>query len=117
MPIAGENITDHNIITATINLETEIKSRNTKQWKQGTSEQWEKYNTEVKKEWIKTSNKKRNTQTLQTIMKKAMTLHIGTKTCKTNQKTKITNPEIKKAKQAKKEANNHSRKHAKKSTT
>ena len=99
--IEGKNETDHNTITATINTKAEIQETIIRKWKQGNKDDWNKYNEEILEKWNK-GEKNQSYQTLIDIIKTSMEKHIGKRTINTNRKTKITNDEIKKAKEERK---------------
>ncbi len=97
--IAGENATDHNTITCTVNTEIKREQQSTRKWKKGDEQGWDKFNSEFQKEWNETKN---DPQLQQTIIK-SLEKTIGSVKQTTQRKTKITNPEIKEAKKIKKE--------------
>ena len=45
--IEGKNKTDHNAITATINIKADIQETIIIKWKQGNNDDWNKYNEEI----------------------------------------------------------------------
>ena len=57
--VAGNNPTDHNIITATLNVTTKKSPTITDKWKSGTKEQWKNYNLKVKTLWESQANRRR----------------------------------------------------------
>ncbi len=95
--IKGSNETDHNIITATINIDTRNNSRKVKKWKNGSTEKWTRVNTQIRREWNNTPNNNRNTQSLNKIIDNAMLEHIGIITINMNNKPRIHNDDIKEA--------------------
>ena len=101
--IEGMNPTDHNVITATINTELKSNKKTIKRWKTGKKEDWAKFNEEIQKGWCKLNEKQRNYTNLQAEITKCMEKTIGSRTIKTNNKTKISNPRIKQAKKERKD--------------
>ena len=94
--IEGMNPTDHNIITATTNIEVEPTTRVISKWKTGTPEEWRLYNEEIQKKWQQTNPTYRNYSTLQKQITNFLQTAIGTKKVAINRKEKVTNPLIKK---------------------
>ena len=86
-PIQGQNRTDHNIITATININQEIKNKRTTRWKKGKTDEWTKYNDIFEETWNKIPHKK-NYQHLEQTIINAMEKSIGKITINNNKKTK-----------------------------
>ena len=101
--IKGENATDHNVITATIDMAMETKTQKTKTWKTGNAEQWKKYNNQIVETWKTTPEEEKNIPNLQNTMIKALEKNIGSKSREKNTKTKITNDEIQQTRKEKKE--------------
>ena len=100
--IRGNNPTDHNIITAILDIETQKETKTTKQWKKGQPKDWEKFNHTLTKEWEKINEINQDAKRLQKIITNTLENTIGSRTIKTNRKVKITNPEIKEAKASRK---------------
>ena len=102
-PITGSKRTDHNIITAKININEPISKNKTTRWKNGSKEEWKKYNAEVEKTWNQTPEHIRTYTKLQKTITTAMEKTIGKITISNNKKQKITNEDIKNMKEKTKE--------------
>ena len=101
-PIEGKNRTDHNIITATIQINDTKTSTKITKWKSQPKEKWKEYNNEVQKEWNKLETNQQKYPNLETIITKALEKHIGKQTISINKKDKVTNDKIKEAKSVRK---------------
>ena len=101
--IEGINQTDHNVITATINTELEKATKKNERWKKGKPEDWVKFNQEIHEKWRNTHTDKRNYTTLQNLITRSLKTTIGSTVISTNKREKITNPQIKEAKEKRRE--------------
>ena len=101
--VEGIKQTDHNVITATINTELEKTTKQTERWKKGKPEDWVKFNQEIHEKWRNTHTDKRNYTTLQNLITRSLKTTIGSTVISTNKREKITNPQIKEAKEKRRE--------------
>ena len=101
-PIEGKNRTDHNIISATIQINETVTSTKLTKWKQQPKQKWTEYNKEVQKEWSQLEANQQTYPNLEIIITKALEKHIGKQTISINKKDKVTNDKIKEAKSKRK---------------
>ena len=87
-PITGSKRTDHNIITAKININEPISKNKTTRWKNGSKEEWKKYNTEVEKIWNQTPEHLRTYTKLKKTITTSMEKTIGKITISNNNNKK-----------------------------
>ena len=104
--IEGTNPTDHRVITATINTRIKTNKRIIKKWKEGSPDKWAEFNKELQNIWQNTNPILQDMKTLQQAIIKSLETKIGSNKIQTNQKHKITNPQIKEAKAEKKRLRN-----------
>ncbi len=102
--IKGTTPTDHRVITLTIKTD-KIKAPNIiKRWKEGSEEQWEHYNKAIQTTWKCKDDANNNSyMNLHAIIMKALKEHIGKSKTDINKRYKVTNKEIKSAKQKRKQ--------------
>ena len=101
--IMGTNPTDHNVITITIDTKIQRNQEKTRKWKTGTKEQWKNFNRMIRDQWEKEHQSNKNINTLQESITEFMEKSIGSKIVNNNRKIKICNPQIKAAKEQRKQ--------------
>ena len=110
--IRGNDPTDHNIITATLDITVQRERKTTQQWKRGQPKDWENFNQALATDWRNLNANKQDYQNLQKIIIKNLVNKIGSRTITLNKKNKISNAEIKSAKQSGKSTKPCSMQHA-----
>ena len=75
--IRGNNPTDHNIITATLDIAVKRERKTTKQWKRGQPKDWENFNQALATDWRNLNANKQDYQNLQKIIIKNLENKIG----------------------------------------
>jgi len=100
--ITGTNPTDHNVITATIDTAIQKQQQKSRRWKTGSPEQWKQFNTMIKEKCEQTRAEDKNIETLQRNINECLEATIGSTVVRCNNKIKITNPQIKAAKEERK---------------
>ena len=95
--IKGANQTDHNVITATIKTTIEQTTQNKPNGRKAHQKNGKQFNTEVQSIWQQTGKKGKNIDTLQHTINQSLKHNMGS--IISNQKHKITNPQLKQAKQ------------------
>ena len=86
----------------TININAKKESTKSWRWKDGTPEQWVKYNNQVQDMWNTTDRGKKDSNRLNEVITRSLNDTIGKRWHQSNQKTMVTNDEIKKAKKTRK---------------
>ena len=104
LAIRGKNPTDHNTITATVNINARRENTKNWQWKKGNLEKWTKYNHQIEKTWRENDQSEKDSNCLHKIIVESLTDNIGRKWNNPNRKTSITNDKIKTAKSKRKQA-------------
>jgi hypothetical protein len=75
--VKGKIPTDHNTITATININAKKESTKSWRWKDGTPEQWVKYNNQVQEMWNTTDTGKKDSNRLNEVITRSLNDTIG----------------------------------------
>ena len=101
----GTSPTYHNIITTTIDTQIPRNQEKTINWKTGTKEQWKHFNHTLRDQWEKEHQSNKNMNTLQESIHVTgcMENSIGSTIVNNNIQIKICNPQIKAAKEQRKQ--------------